>query len=51
MKDYKSLAKKIEVYFKNKNEYKDKINFSYKNLNRFDFNKNLNKYLKTLDSI
>ena len=51
MKDYKGLAKKIEVYFKNKNEYKDKINFSYKNLNRFDLNKNLNKYLKTVNSI
>ena len=51
MKDYTDLANKIEIYFKNKKKLKNKIDFSYKNLNRFDYNQNLNKYLKTVNSL
>ena len=42
--DYKSLSQKILYYHKNKKKLKDKINHNYKNLTRFDSNKNLQKY-------
>ena len=50
-KDYKDLANKIKIYFKNKKKLKHKINYSYKNLFRFDYNKNLNLYLKVVNSL
>ncbi len=46
--DYKSISKKILDYStrnnKFKNELKRKINFGYKNLNRFDYDLNMKKY-------
>ena len=42
--DYKNLSKKIIFYIKNKNKFKKKIIDAYKNLNRFDYNYNMNKY-------
>ena len=46
--DYKSISKKILDYStrnnKYKNELKRKINFGYKNLNRFDYDLNMKKY-------
>lgn len=51
VRDHKSLAKKIVFYFENKNKLKEKINFSYKSLDRFDYKKNLIKYLKTVSSL
>ena len=44
--DYKDLAKKILLYSKNKKKYKIKNKFAYKQLKRFDYNYNLNKYFK-----
>jgi len=42
--DYKNLSQKILNYHQNKKRLKDKINHNYKNLVRFDINKNLQKY-------
>ena len=42
--DYKSLSQKILDYHQNKKKLKSKINHNYKNLVRFDSNKNLQKY-------
>ena len=42
--DYKNLSQKILSYHQNKKKLKDKINHNYKNLIRFDINKNLQKY-------
>lgn len=44
MKNYKELAKLIVKCLKNKKLMNSKIKIGYKNLNRFDYNKNLNKY-------
>tara|TARA_B100000963_G_scaffold351106_1_gene362243 strand:- start:822 stop:1889 length:1068 start_codon:yes stop_codon:yes gene_type:complete len=44
--DYKSLAKNIIFYNKNRNSCKKKLNFAKKNLDRFDYKENLNKYLE-----
>lgn len=49
--DYKDLAKKIEYYITNKKKLRNKINFSYKRLNRFDYRQNLSLYLKTVNSL
>ncbi len=38
------LAKKIYYYYNNTKLLNKKIHFAYKNLNRFDYNKNLEKY-------
>lgn len=43
--NYEELAKKIEEYYFNQNFYKKKIDYAYKNLYRFNYNKNLKKYL------
>ena len=42
--DYKSLSQKILYYHQNKKKLKVKINHNYKNLIRFEGNKNLQKY-------
>ena len=42
------LSKKIIKYSKNKKKYKKNIRHAYKRLYRFDYNKNLNMYLKTI---
>ena len=42
------LSKKIIEYSKNKKKYKKKVMHAYKRLYRFDYNKNLNMYLKTI---
>ena len=42
--DYKSLSQKILNYHQNKKKLRNKINHNYKNLIRFDSNKNLQKY-------
>ena len=48
--DYKELAKKIIIYKKNQKKNNSMINLGYKNLDRFDYKKNLNKYYKLLNS-
>ena len=47
--DYKTLAKRIIFFIKNKEKLKKKILFGYKDLKRFDYNKNLNKYFVTVN--
>ena len=42
--DYENLAKKIIYYIKNKKKINSRVNYAYKNLNRFDYQKNLEKY-------
>ena len=49
--DHKNLAEKIYQFHKNKNEIKKKLLFARKRLYRFDYNKNLNKYLEIIRSI
>ena len=44
VRDYKDLAKKILYYWKNEKQRKKTIQVGFKNLNRFDYNRNLNKY-------
>ena len=51
MKNYKELAKKIIFVKKNPHLIKRKINYGYKSLNRFDYNKNLEKYLHVVKKI
>ena len=48
--DYKSLAKKISYYSKNKNECQKMMMNSYRSLKRFDYNNNLKKYLKLIEN-
>ena len=48
--DHIQLAKKIVEYSKSKKKYNKKINFAYKRLYRFDYKKNLNMYLKLINS-
>ena len=43
--DYKDLCKKIYNYYKNKELLKKKSTLSKKYLHRFDYKKNLNKYV------
>ena len=47
--DYKDIAKKITNYSKKK--VIKKINYGYKMLKRFDFNKNQNEYLKLVQQV
>jgi len=42
--DYIKLSEKILFYYKNSQQLKKKINFSFKNLNRFDYKKNMISY-------
>ena len=46
--DYNQLANKIIFFSKNKIKCKKKINYAYKNIKRFDYNKNLNSYLNEI---
>lgn len=48
MKDHKSLAKIILRCVKNKKIMNNKIKIGYKNLGRFDYINNLNKYYQTV---
>ena len=47
--DYKTLSQKIILYTKNKQKLKKKIEYGYKELKRFDYQKNLHKYFVTVD--
>ena len=51
MGNYKDLSKKIIFYLKNKKKCKFKIKFATKNLNRFDYTKNLKKYCDLINSV
>ena len=42
--DYKTLARKIKLYVKNKKTLKKKVKYGHKELVRFDYHKNLYKY-------
>ena len=48
--DYKDLAKKIIYFYKNKKICKKKLNVAIKNLDRFDYNKNIKKYFKLVSN-
>ena len=45
----KDLSKKILMVIKNKKKLENKIKFSTRELNRFDFEKNLNKYFSIIN--
>ncbi len=49
--DYIKLSNLILNYSKNKKLLSKKILIGYKNLNRFDYNKNLKKYLNIINSL
>ncbi len=49
--EHNSLSKKIIQYSKNKKFLKKKIEYSNKRLNRFDYNKNLDRYLEVVNSL
>ena len=51
MRDYKELANKILFYQRNKQKLKKSIELSFNKLNRFDYNKNLNKYLNLISIV
>jgi len=46
--DYKKLSNHILFYVKNRDKFKNKINYSFKSLHRFDYHDNLEKYLKVV---
>ncbi len=46
--DYNDLKNKIISYINNKKKFQKKINFCFKNLDRFDLNKNLDAYNKLI---
>ena len=49
--DYMQLSDLILYYSKNRRLLSKKILIGYKNLNRFNYNKNLKKYLKIINSL
>lgn len=49
--DYKTLGKKILEFSKKRKYLNKKIIYSYNNLDRFDYKKNLNKYLNAINSL
>ena len=49
-KDYNDLANKILFYYNNRNICKKKLAYAKANLNRFNYDKNLNEYLKLVKS-
>ena len=49
-RNYNQLSKKIIFYIKNKSLCKKLLQNSYDTINRFDYDKNLNKYLKFIKS-
>tara|TARA_B100000886_G_scaffold296751_1_gene224119 strand:+ start:2898 stop:4004 length:1107 start_codon:yes stop_codon:yes gene_type:complete len=46
--DHKKLSKLILSFLKNRNQLKDKINYTYKGLDRYDLKRNLIKYYMLL---
>lgn len=48
--DYKELANKIKYYYMNKKKCKSLLLKAYDSLDRFDYNRNLKKYLEVLKS-
>lgn len=48
--NYRNLSKLILKYYYNQKKFNYKIQEAYKSLNRFDFNKNCQKYLKLLNN-
>ena len=44
VRDFKDLARKIIYYWNNEQLRNKMIKFGFKNLDRFDYSKNLNKY-------
>ena len=50
-KNHKELAKLILYYSKNKKEYLKKIKDGFKSLERFDYSRNLNKYLQIINKV
>ena len=50
-KNHKELAKLILYYSKNKKEYLKKIKDGFKSLKRFDYSRNLNKYLQIINKV
>ena len=46
--NHSELAKKINIYYKNKKKFYSKIKKTYNNLDRYDFKKNLQKYFLTI---
>ena len=46
--DYRKLSKLILLFLKKRNQLKDKINYTYKSLVRYDLKKNLMKYYMLL---
>ena len=48
--DFKDLADKIIKYKKNKRKMEKKIKITYKNLNRFDYKLNIEKYFNLINS-
>ena len=49
--DHIELAKKINIYCKNKNKFKKKIMLGFKNLHRFNYSKNCKKYYEILNNL
>lgn len=49
--DYKNLSILIINFLRNKKKYSKKILIGYKNLHRFDFKKNLNRYFEEIKSV
>ena len=49
--DYKDLSKKIIFFINNKKKCKKMIDISHKQIHRFDFNKNLKKYLNLIKNL
>jgi len=51
IKDYKNLSNLILDYSKNKKKLSNKIRMGYRNLDRFDFDKNIKKYYNEINSL
>jgi glycosyltransferase involved in cell wall biosynthesis len=49
--DFKQLKNKIIKFSKNKKKFNKEINYSYKNLKRFNFDKNLYEYYKVIKKL
>ena len=49
--NYLELSNLILYYSKNKKSLSKKISIGYKNLNRFDYNQNLKKYLNIINTL
>ena len=50
-RNYKQLAKQIYDYSLKKKKFKKKIDYAYKNLDRFDYKINLEKYLNVVQEL